>query len=87
MTECCLELGACVFDTACLGEARCVTTCVRDAVAEGGVPDDEKIGYCASQCAVGATVTAATNDFLACIYSGARADGSSGTDCLYECAW
>jgi hypothetical protein len=83
--ECCEEYRACPRDQDCPSELRCTRECVRLVVADGGVASDLVFGTCAAQCAEGSTITDATNDVLACLYRGVRADGGEGQDCFIEC--
>jgi hypothetical protein len=78
------------MDNACSGadgngEITCIQTCVTDIVADGGVANDATISSCAGQCASASTITPATNDLLACLNNGTRADGGVGNDCFVEC--
>jgi hypothetical protein len=63
----------------------CIQNCVLNAVADGGVANDATVSRCASTCAARGLITLATNDLLACLLQGARADGGSGNDCFVEC--
>ena len=88
--ECCYELVCCAADTACSGsngngELTCIQTCVLAVFADGGVANDATVSSCAGQCALGRTISPATNDVLGCLLNGARADGGTGTDCFVQC--
>jgi hypothetical protein len=88
--ECCYELVCCAADTACSGnngdgELSCIQNCVHATVFDGGVANDATVSSCASQCAVGTTISLATNDVLGCLLNGARADGGIGMDCFVQC--
>jgi hypothetical protein len=85
---CCVELIACGRDQACsMGNAEfwCITNCVNDAVADGGVAGDETFMQCAGACAVGPIISSATNDLFTCLITGERTDEGIGTDCMVEC--
>jgi len=89
-TNCCEEFKACGRDTPCagangMGELYCINTCVLAVTTDGGVASPSVLASCASQCAVGSTVSDATNDAVACMANGAHPDGGTGADCLSEC--
>lgn len=88
--NCCWELIGCALDDACSGtdangEIACIQSCVHNAIADGGVVNDATLSFCASRCASGGLITPATNDLLACMNNGTRADGGMGNDCFVEC--
>lgn len=90
--NCCAELLACGREQPCVrgstgtnGELSCIRTCVATAVSDGGVADDDTFRQCAGNCAVGSTISPATNELFACLINGERTDGAIGTDCVVEC--